>query len=423
MSKNKKQITTKSANSFNSNSEIGEALWCGKFTGLHLKKYTTKTSWRVKYRAHGQQHIKTIGSFPNKTVKQAQIEAQQIINDATKGIDAVQKSKDIKEKERQKKSNTFSKYLHDRYSLTQAAKKSGSETIRILNKEFSDWHKLPLQDLTVNDADKWNLKQAKLGKSHSTIKRYWAACNGLLNHAVQKGYISNNPLSSWSPDKLSTQKATTLQTRQYLKDEESKILLERLISRPECVYSNILTLIYFTGLRPSDALSLEWEHISLDFKTLTKVIEKTSETKANPTTLPLNDSAVDLLSRWQTYSRVNKGLVFKSTNGGKIHHRTLAKKMNGYKKQLKNGTVEVDGISKGLKLPPSFTPYSLRHNFASQLIMKGADIVTVSKLMCHSNINTTITHYAHLAPDHKRQAANLMNTELAFHGNKNVAQF
>jgi len=46
----------------------------------------------------------------------------------------------------------------------------------------------------------------------------------------------------------------------------------------------------------------------------------------------------------------------------------------------------------------------LRHNFASQLVMAGVDLLTVAKLMAHSDIQTTIQHYAHLRPDHTRNA-------------------
>lgn len=54
------------------------------------------------------------------------------------------------------------------------------------------------------------------------------------------------------------------------------------------------------------------------------------------------------------------------------------------------------------KLPSGLVLYTLRHNFASQLVMAGADLLAVSKLMAHSDIQTTIKHYAHLRPDHTR---------------------
>lgn len=40
-------------------------------------------------------------------------------------------------------------------------------------------------------------------------------------------------------------------------------------------------------------------------------------------------------------------------------------------------------------------PHSLRHSFASYLIYKGVDLLTVSKLLGHENLNVTLKVYAH----------------------------
>ena len=47
--------------------------------------------------------------------------------------------------------------------------------------------------------------------------------------------------------------------------------------------------------------------------------------------------------------------------------------------------------------------HTLRHTFASHLIMQGVDLATVKKLMGHSDIQTTMI-YADLAPDHLAEA-------------------
>ncbi|WP_039927902.1 tyrosine-type recombinase/integrase [Alishewanella jeotgali] len=54
-------------------------------------------------------------------------------------------------------------------------------------------------------------------------------------------------------------------------------------------------------------------------------------------------------------------------------------------------------------LPDNLNLYTLRHNFASQLIAKGADLLTVSKLMAHTNIQTTIKHYGHLVQNKAKE--------------------
>ena len=49
------------------------------------------------------------------------------------------------------------------------------------------------------------------------------------------------------------------------------------------------------------------------------------------------------------------------------------------------------------------TFHSLRHTYASLLVMKGRDLPTVQQLLGHADIKTTM-RYAHLAPDHLRLA-------------------
>ena len=47
--------------------------------------------------------------------------------------------------------------------------------------------------------------------------------------------------------------------------------------------------------------------------------------------------------------------------------------------------------------------HTLRHTFASQLVMNGVDLPTVKKLMGHANIDTTMI-YSHLADEHVEKA-------------------
>ncbi|NWO07287.1 MAG: tyrosine-type recombinase/integrase [Alteromonadaceae bacterium] len=57
-------------------------------------------------------------------------------------------------------------------------------------------------------------------------------------------------------------------------------------------------------------------------------------------------------------------------------------------------------------LPEKLVIYSLRHNFASQLVMSGIDLLTVAKLLGHSDVTMVVRHYGHLKPDHIASALN-----------------
>jgi len=80
--------------------------------------------------------------------------------------------------------------------------------------------------------------------------------------------------------------------------------------------------------------------------------------------------------------------VFLHKDGGKIRTK-LRENMIQIAKQA--------GIEDLTKL------HTLRHTFASHLVMQGVDLPTVKKLMGHSDIQTTMI-YAHLAPDHLADA-------------------
>lgn len=65
-------------------------------------------------------------------------------------------------------------------------------------------------------------------------------------------------------------------------------------------------------------------------------------------------------------------------------------------------------IAKDAEIGDLTKVHTLRHTFASHLVMNGVDLPTVQKLLGHSDIQTTMI-YAHLAPDHLADAVNRLD--------------
>ncbi|WP_083481667.1 tyrosine-type recombinase/integrase [Agarivorans gilvus] len=70
---------------------------------------------------------------------------------------------------------------------------------------------------------------------------------------------------------------------------------------------------------------------------------------------------------------------------------------------MKKGWVKVVDLAE----LEDFNFHDLRHHFASKLVMKSVDLNTVRELLGHADMNMTL-RYAHLAPEHKAAAVNLL---------------
>lgn len=81
-------------------------------------------------------------------------------------------------------------------------------------------------------------------------------------------------------------------------------------------------------------------------------------------------------------------------------------------KQLRR-VVEAAGLTWGITSADGVTYHTLRHTFASWLVMAGVDLFTVARLMGHSSTKQVELTYSHLAPEHRRWAVEQLAERLA----------
>lgn len=166
-------------------------------------------------------------------------------------------------------------------------------------------------------------------------------------------------------------------------DEVTKLL--DIIPKTSFDYRNkaMLELMYATGLRVSELISLRLEDIDLKMAIVRCMGKGNKERR-----IPLGDIALNALA---TYITTHRQSLLKKTQTNSLflnnHGKPLTRQ--GFFIILKKIAIE-----KGIRT--DFSPHTLRHSFATHLVEYGADLRSVQELLGHSDISTTQI-YTHVA--------------------------
>lgn len=154
----------------------------------------------------------------------------------------------------------------------------------------------------------------------------------------------------------------------------------------------LLTLIYGTGLRIGEALSLQKKDIPVNDNTPIRVKGKGNKERI----VPVMNYVISEIEKYIAACPYNleEGPLFLGERGGALNpdvFRARLRALRGY-----------------LGLPEHTTPHSFRHSFATHLLAGGGDIRTIQELLGHENISTTQRYT-------KIDAENLLVNYKAFH--------
>lgn len=402
----------------------GDEVWDSGEVGYHVRAGKRGLALRVSYyNLASKRRVLTLGRYGvgNMTAAKGRKDAAEVLAIVAQGGDPRAALEEAKAEEERQQQQTLGAYLAGPYAVTQRRKKDGKATLQRIQHAFDGWLDKPMGKLTRADVERWQSERETKGEAYSTSKRHLGALKTMLAHAADRKVIPANPLARINlqrPAMTEEEMAAQASQRRYLEPEEVMGLFAGLEAYQEAkrkqrrrsrahgkaylpdlegvtyvdhVVPWILTM-YYTGFRPGDLFGLRWDHVNLAFRTIRKTIEKTAHHREEPQSFPLSSEAVNVLKVWhQQQGEPKIGLVFPSGRNGKRMSATAMQKPWATIRKLA-------GLSDDLQL------YTLRHNFASQLVMAGVDLLTISKLMAHSDIQTTIKYYAHLRPDHSRDA-------------------
>jgi len=249
--------------------------------------------------------------------------------------------------------------------------------INTLNRYFGDKF---LDEITPGDIQRFiqerkNSKKPPVG--NATINRNLTVLQTIFNKAIDsEDYgIERNPVK-----KVDRLKENSHRERILTLEEMNGLLETAAASRGWCL-PLFLVIALNTGMRKSEILSLEWEHVDFKDKQIKVTRERSKSGKAR--LVPMNSNVEEELMK---LDMKHEYIFFNPQTGSHIRHIKEA----------------FWGACKKAKIE-NLTIHDLRHTAASFLVNDcGIDIVTASKILGHSKIDMTMK-YIHPSDEHKQK--------------------
>ncbi|MGB6483326.1 MAG: integrase [Candidatus Acidiferrales bacterium] len=228
-----------------------------------------------------------------------------------------------------------------------------------------------LSEITSADIEGYKMHR-KASVSGSTVNREMALLKRMFNLGIEWDvYLGLNPFH-----KVKFFREFNTGLRVLNLEEEEKLL------RNAVPYlQDLIVFALSTGMRVGEIFSLCWATVNLDKGVLNVFAAKTQKIRG----IPINADARKVLEYWALGKR--NEFVFYNPETGKPFVDLKA----GFKLACKKA-----GIA-------GVTWHTLRHTFASRLVNRGVDIVTVKELLGHSSITVTM-RYTHTNLESKRAA-------------------
>ena len=272
-------------------------------------------------------------------------------------------------------------------------------------RRFAKWAKNPSpKQITKDTIHKYRLWLNRLeeGRKEEMLSKNTQNYHLIALRSFLK-YLVRQDIATLAPEQIELAKASR-RTVDFLEAGELDRLLAMPARREQTIVAlrdqAILELLFATGLRVSELAGLKIEQINL------KRDEFTVRGKGDkPRIVFFSESAKQALKSYLEKRRDPSPYIFISHDRAKAGRKDVS--------SLTARSIEriVEGYSKAAGITKKITPHTLRHTFATDLLLSGADIRSVQSMLGHESITTTQV-YTHITNNQMK------DVHKKFHGKK-----
>ncbi len=268
--------------------------------------------------------------------------------------------------------------------------------------------KIRLGNLTTEQIDHYIYQKLTCGKlncdeglSSKSVTDLLSIFKLAIEFGCERGFLPPNQFTIHHPRQ--TVPEIHVMDEAACRKLESYILCHK--ESPVCI--GILLSLY-TGLRIGKVCALHWEDINLDTQTLavrrtlmriqdpspqsarkTKIIECTPKTASSVRRIPLPEWICPFLQQLQQSSQ-----CYLLT--GRITYMEPRNYYNRYKKILRSLNLD------------KYNYHALRHTFATRCVEHGFDVKSLSEILGHADVATTMRRYVHPSMEAKRKQMQML---------------
>lgn len=217
-------------------------------------------------------------------------------------------------------------------------------------------------------------------------------------------YLSGRDIASLGPEKIILPKISRKQVTFLHYDEVERLLLQIPLDTETGLRDRaIVELLFSSGLRVSELVNLNRDHINT---TRREFMVRGKGQKDRP--VFIGQSAADRVTDYLDARNDSLVPLFIS------YSRNASPSTDGDYRRLTSRSIQriISQYAKLAGITKHVSPHTMRHSYATDLLMNGADLRSVQSMLGHSNVSTTQV-YTHVTDEHLREVYEKFHSDTA----------